>query len=173
MRLALSLAAVTLLACGATVIEQPADGGGGQSTGDGGSADGGGPDGGGGSAWTVWPGQTYSHTHCDDWNQLLLLVEIWPEAEIECVLPAHVADALVLVIEAWDGSAGTFTVGEPTVHGAAHATQFPAPKVVTGTITIEPYADTPRGIAWDLDVGAGRTDLGPCGRFDELSCPRR
>ncbi|WP_434042910.1 MULTISPECIES: hypothetical protein [Sorangium] len=121
--------------------------------------------------WTVPPDRTYSHIECDDESaDATLYVEISPAAT-GCLPPGDVGDdVLVFGLQRWDGQPGTFTLGVETPHGMAYAVMGFPDDSLTGTITIEPYVGTPSAIAWDLSVGAGRTDLSVCGRFNDFPC---
>ena len=165
-----------VLGCAGSVVGSPDSGGGGAAEGSpdaGDYPDSGSPD--AGPGWTVPPGQTYADDHCVD-GEKRLWVEIYSEAPAECVVPVDVNDTLLLAISAWDGAPGSFTVGEETIHGTAHAAHFTDTgneEEVEGTITVEPYRGTPRWISWALSVAEGRTDLGACGKFDDAPCAPR
>jgi hypothetical protein len=122
-------------------------------------------------AWTVPPDRTYSHIACgDEEDEPLLFIEIWPAGE-NCIAQPTVEDVLVLGILNWDGEPGTFVLGVETPHGTAQAGMSGLSlERTTGTITVEPYVGTPSAIAWDLSIGAGRTDLSVCGHFDDFPC---
>jgi hypothetical protein len=139
--------------------------GGAGSGGAGGSAAAGGDD----VPWTHDPGRTFSQATCEA-DGMQLYVELWPSGEA-CVGEPDVdpADVLALGISRWDGEPGTYAIGEETVHGIAHAGGVGYGEI-DGTITMEPFAATPRWLSWQLSVGEGRTDLGPCGHFDDYGC---
>ncbi|WP_437926070.1 hypothetical protein WMF37_44680 [Sorangium sp. So ce291] len=124
--------------------------------------------------WTVPPDRTYSRIDCDrvDRDDPTLFVEIWPAGSGPCGGSRHfVDDILVLALTRWDGQPGTFPLRVETPHGiAAAGLNAQDPLTITGTLTIEPYVGTPSAIAWDLSVGAGRTDLSVCGDFDDFPC---
>lgn len=160
-------------ACGGSVIV-PEDGNG-ESDGGGTSAPGaGGNDTSNSSSspdWTVPPDRTYSHIDCgDDPAAPTLFVEIWPEGSGCLASATLVEDVLVFGIQRWDGQPGTFTLGVETPHGTARAGMVSQPDPITGTLTVEPYVGRPSAVAWDLSVGAGRTDLSVCGHFDDFPC---
>jgi hypothetical protein len=166
-----ALVIAMVLGCGGSVTTAP-DGSGGSGAAS--SSSSGAADAGAGASavdagpgWTVPPGQTHSRVDCDE-EQMLLFVEIWPTAESECLPSPAVTDLLVLGISEWDGSPGTFVVGQPTAHGTAHAST--GIDETEGSITVEPFVGTPRWLAWELSAGEGRTDLGLCGKFDEFPC---
>lgn len=174
MRLVVHLLLAGVLACSGSVTEAPggtgdagasAAGSGGADAGAAGSAP---PD--SGPGWTVPPGQTYSAVSCED-GEMLLFVEIWPDAASECNPSPGVTDLLVLGIRGWDGEPGTFAVGVETAKGTAHAGSSLDAEDAEGAITVEPFAGTPRWLSWDLSVGEGRTDLGTCGHFEAYPCP--
>jgi hypothetical protein len=123
------------------------------------------------AGWTVAPDRTFSYVDCDSQNAApLLFVEIWADG-VGCVANPGLTDVLVLGITGWDGQPGTFTVGVETPQGLAHATTTSlGPDPIPGTITVEPFVGTPGAIAWDLSIGAGRTDLSVCGQFEEYPC---
>jgi hypothetical protein len=161
-------------ACNSTVIVQ-AEGGGG-SGGDGSS----GPSTGSGdtssssssSPWTVPPDRGYSSVICgDEPYEPMLFVEIWPVGA-GCLAPPDLWDGIILLgIQKWDGSPGTFTVDVETPHGVAIAGLSDlSDEVITGTITVEPFEGAPSAISWDLSIGAGRTDLSVCGHFENFPC---
>ncbi|WP_437739014.1 hypothetical protein WME73_25545 [Sorangium sp. So ce302] len=169
-------------ACDSTVVvredgHRASDGdGGGGGDGDGGtSAPGGGSSDTSSSSsspgWTVPPDRVYSYIDCgDETADSTLFVEISPRGS-GCLPAADVLDdVLVFGIVRWDGQPGTFTLGVETPHGMALAARGLQPDPLIGTLTIEPYVGTPSAIAWDLSVGAGRTDLSVCGRFDDFPC---
>ncbi|WP_437540637.1 hypothetical protein WME97_24950 [Sorangium sp. So ce367] len=186
MRVVLLGALLFASACDSTVVVREdghgtSGGGGGGDAGGGGDGDGDGgtsAPGAGGSdtsssssspGWTVPPDRVYSHIDCEPAGSTLL-VELSPRSS-GCVPAADVLDdVLVFGIVRWDGQPGTFTLGVETPHGVALAARGLQPDLVTGTLTIEPYVGTPSAIAWDLSVGAGRTDLSVCGRFDDFPC---
>ncbi|WP_437898486.1 hypothetical protein [Sorangium sp. So ce124] len=123
------------------------------------------------AVWTVPPDRTYSHIDCgDELANPTLFVEIWPDGS-GCLAPATIEDdVLVFGIVRWDGQPGTFTLGVETPHGVAQAAMGLQPDPITGTLTVEPYVGAPSAIAWDLSVGAGRTELSICGHFDGFPC---
>lgn len=181
MRLVAWVVLASLLGCGGSATWAPHEegsshAGNGGATGANLGGSGAGAVGGGGSppvdpgpSWTVPPGQTYSHVSCE--GQVELFVEIWQEARSECVPSSDVAGILVLAVQGWDMSPGTFVIGEPTAQGEALAA-FPSSgtEEVTGTLTIHPFEGAPAGFAWDLSVGSGTTDLSVCGNFDSFPC---
>ncbi|CAN94756.1 hypothetical protein predicted by Glimmer/Critica [Sorangium cellulosum So ce56] len=117
------------------------------------------------------PDRVYSYIDCgDEPAGSTLFVEISPRGSGCLPAPDVVDDVLVFGIVRWDGQPGTFTLGVETPHGMALASRGLQPNPLTGTLTIEPYAGAPSAIAWDLSVGAGRTDLSVCGRFDDFPC---
>ncbi|WP_437827444.1 hypothetical protein [Sorangium sp. So ce1153] len=120
---------------------------------------------------TVPPDRTYSRIDCDDEPaSSTLFVEIWPEGSGCGDPPANADGVLVLGLLRWDGQPGTFTLGVETPHGMAQAGMGFELDPLTGTLTIEPYVGRPSAIAWDLSVGAGRTNLSVCGHFDDFPC---
>jgi hypothetical protein len=123
-----------------------------------------------GAAFTVPGAQSAPFVRCED-DGMTFFVEIWPVAISACVPPAEVHHDLLLVgIQRWDGSAGTFELGEETPRGRASGGT--GLDELRGAITIEPFDDVPRVLAWDLDgAGEGRLDLSVCGRFERYPCP--
>lgn len=123
------------------------------------------------SMWTVPPDRVSSYLDCENANEgPLLFVEVLKDGG-GCAPPPDVTDVLVLGIAGWTGQPGTFTVGVPTPQGEALAALAPlGPDEISGTITIEPFVDSPGAIAWDLSVGAGRTDLSVCGNLEDYPC---
>ena len=124
-----------------------------------------------GPTWTVPPDRVYSYVDCEYQDVgTLLAVEVW-DLGAACAPPPPSDSVLVLGIVGWDGQPGTFTVGVETPQGLGLAGKAPLMSdEITGTITVEPFVGTPSGIAWDLSVGAGRTDLSVCGQFDAFPC---
>ncbi|WP_437707144.1 hypothetical protein WMF45_25810 [Sorangium sp. So ce448] len=121
--------------------------------------------------WTVPPDRVYSHIECgDEAAGTTLFMEISPRGSSCLPAPDVLDDVLVFGIVRWDGQPGTFTLGVETPHGMAQAARGLQPDRLTGTLTIVPYVGTPSVVAWDLSVGAGRTDLSVCGRFDDFPC---
>lgn len=177
MRLRACLLVAALAGCGGSVITVPeagssegsgGSGGSGSNSSGAGAAQDAGP-GDAGLSWTVPPGQTYSHTSCEE-GGLQLFVEIWPDAGSACVPTPDVEDVLVMAIEGWDGQPGTFIVGAEMPQGTAHASFDLGIDEVYGKITVEPFVGTPSGLSWDLSVGSGSTDLAVCGHFEVTSC---
>lgn len=172
--LLVGLVILTSMACGCApeVSQGPAGSAGTSSTGSGG-ADAGGADAGAADAaaeWTHDPGETYSSIMCKD-DGMQLFVELWPpSAQSACVPDPAVSDVLVLGIEGWDGEPGTFVLGEETEHGTAQAGYSLSLDPLEGTLTVEPFAETPQWISWELSVDSGRTDLGLCGKFSKFPC---
>jgi hypothetical protein len=159
-----------VLGCGGSVAVLPDEGGG--MGGQGGTAPGGGGAGGDGSpALTHPPAQTYSDVTCKK-DGMRLFVEIWPDAESQCVPTPDVVVGSILVmgIQGWDGTPGAYGVGEETLHGVALAAAVPGPETIEGTITIAPFGATPSVLSWDLSVGSGSTDLALCGHFELFPC---
>lgn len=161
----LMLQALIVCGCSPSVLHTPSGDAGTSSAGSGG-ADAGVAD--AGVEWTHDPGQTFSSITCKE-DGMLLLVEVWPTGTA-CTPDPAATDVLVLGIDAWDGEPHTFQLGQETPHGTAHAT-LGVPGPLEGTITVEPFAEAPRWISWDLSEAAGRTDLGLCGHFDDYPCP--
>lgn len=124
--------------------------------------------------WTVPPDRVYSYLDCENADVgPLLFVEVLSDGA-GCTPPPDVTEVLVLGIAHWDGQPGTFTVGVATPQGEALASLAPlGSDEISGTITVEPFADTPGAIAWDLSVGVGRTDLSVCGNFQDFPCEDR
>jgi hypothetical protein len=162
---------LVLVACRGSVLVEGGSSDPGAAGADGGGGSGAAPAAGGAGAgveWTHDPAQTYSGVTCER-DGMVLLVEIWPGGAA-CVSDRFVRpeDVLVLVLGDWDGQPGTYTIGDETVHGTAGARGIAEGS--EGTITVEPFADTPRWFSWMLSVAEGRTDLGPCGQFDDFGC---
>ncbi|WP_437592319.1 hypothetical protein [Sorangium sp. So ce1000] len=162
-------------ACGSTVMVREDDHGASDGGGGGTSAPGDGSSDTSSSSsspgWTVPPDRIYSHIVChDEPADSTLYVEISPMASSCQPEATLVDDLLVFGIVRWDGQPGTFTLGVETPHGMAQALLGSRLDALTGTLTIEPYVGTPSAVAWDLSVGAGRTDLSVCGRFDDFPC---
>jgi hypothetical protein len=177
MRVALLGIVSLLLGCERSVVELDGSDGAGGSVGIGdpsSTTSSAGDAGGAGSVATHPPGRTYSSVYCHD-DGVQLFVEIWPETAVfaDCMAEAGIGDVLVLGILSWDGQPGTFVVGQETPAGTAGAgwTSYPI-EAGQGTITVEPFTDTPGWISWDLDTHAGRTDLSVCGHFPQFPCPR-
>jgi hypothetical protein len=180
MRLTYLLLLANLIGCGGSATWAPDEGGSGDAGGGGAAVSnsggsGAGTAGGGGSPpvepgpeWTVPPGHTYSSVSCD--GQVELFVEIWQTARADCVPASDVAGILVLGVQNWDMSPGTFVIGQATEQGEAMAADLSGPDEVTGTLTIEPFEDEPTWFSWDLSVGSGTTDLSLCGHFDAFPC---
>jgi hypothetical protein len=174
----LSLAACALAACGGDVDGTRQSTSSARGAGTGGSADGGGGTGGiagaagagGAPEWTVWPGQTWAATHCDEQGKKDLLIELWSSAEAECVPPASVGDVAVLGLEDWDGTPGTFVFWEQTEHGRAGGSLGLSGGQPNGWLTIEPYRDTPGWVEWEMGGVPGRTDLSVCGQWQDFEC---
>jgi hypothetical protein len=148
-------------------------------------ADGGGAGGEGGAAggassgvggldpgWTLWPGQTWPLGKCDETGLRDLTVELWPHAYVACSPPLDVVGVQMLALLDWDGSPGTFVFGEVTEHGRALA-GFTGGDLQDGWLTIEPYADTPAWIEWEIEGEPGRTDLSMCGHWEKFHCDAR
>lgn len=156
--LVLSLA---VSACGANVRVTDDDGAGGADVADPLAGAGVGGD----SGFSVWPGQTFSTINCSE-DGAELFVEIWPDnAATDACLPAANIDpsqVLVIVIDSWDLTPGLFAMEWTTEHGTAHAAYASGPENASGSITLEPFADTPGIISWDLDFAEGSTDLSLC-----------
>jgi len=156
--------------CESTVVVRE-DGGGGDGSGSGASSATSVTGSASSSMWTVPPDRVYSYLDCENANEgPLLFVEVLEDGG-GCAPPPNVTDVLVLGIARWSGQPGTFTVGVPTPQGEALAALAPlGPDGISGTITIEPFVGSPGAIAWDLSVGAGRTDLSVCGNLDDYPC---
>ncbi|XXT21120.1 hypothetical protein WME94_06060 [Sorangium sp. So ce429] len=156
--------------CAAKVSHEPDSGAGTSSTGSGGAGAGAADAAEAGVEWTHDPGKTFSYVGCKD-HGMVLFVEIWPTGAACTPEPFPLLDdVLVLVIAGWDGAPGTYTIGEQTAHGTAGATFAGPPEQLEGTITVEPFAEAPRWISWELSMAEGRTDLGLCGHFDDYPC---
>ena len=114
----------------------------------------------------TYPDRTISgQTECGYPNTFF--VGLYPSIDPdECrPLEAPYDPEITFVVEDWDCSSGTFTVGEETSSGTARVYVGDDPDAgVTGTITIGEldgeYGDYPTRFGWDLDIGAGGTELG-------------
>lgn len=118
------------------------------------------------------PERTWSTAYREE-AKLNLLIEIWPNAVAACVPPADVdvERMTVLGIHGWDGTAQTFVLDQDGPHGRAAGTSggISADDRLTGTLTVEPFDETPRYLSFDIDpLGQGRIDLSLCGDFTAL-----
>lgn len=160
MRFVIAFGTLALIACDPSV-RAPGEGGG---VSDGGSAEAGGAGegaGGGGAGFSVWPGQVFSETTCQEEGPLLF-IEIWPTAADECVADPSVIDLIVIGIQGWDFSSGIFVLGEKTPHGTASAIDGGLGIPPVGSITLAPFDEIPGVLLWDVDGETGSTDLSLC-----------
>jgi hypothetical protein len=154
-------------ACGGDVRVPGDDGAGGSAS----PADGGsGGEGAGEPAFTVPPGQTFSQTSCTETGPRLF-IEIWPTAVDECVPDPSVIDVLVIGIEGWDFTSGSWPLGEKTPHGTAFANDGGGlGKPSVGSVTLAPFGDVPGVLSWEVDGASGTTDLSLCHQALEAPC---
>ena len=160
------VALVLASACGSSHAPS-GDAGGRRDAGDRLEDGGGAPD----AGFTVPAGQSFSQVRCDE-RGTTFYAEIWPTVDgAECAPPPDISEELLILgIDGWDGSAGTFIMGESSPRGTARGGTGASAEPVTGTITIEPFPATPEVLSWDLSVGSGRVDLRTCGRFEMFPC---
>ena len=119
-----------------------------------------------GMGFTHDPANLDARTSCNPDGTADLFVEIYDFDVEGCVPPADliVEDVLLVAVDDWDGESGVFEVGVETPRGQALAGRsFTEPGSVTGTVEIEVVAGEPARLAWDLNIGAGTTDLRTCG----------